>query len=158
MDKANNKLILYELNEVPVKLLNYYTTLKPNSNFNYLINSGKLKPTITNDIGELHPWSTWPTVHRGVNNNIHNIRFINQDLKCAKAWPPIWETISLNNISIGIFGSLQSYPPIINKNVKFFLCFRLADEHKTKCDQLHNSLTQPIYQSTYIFCIYLNYG
>mgnify|MGYP001164136998 FL=1 len=121
MDKANNKLILYELNEVPLKLLNFYTTLKPNSNFNYLINSGKLKPTITNDIGELHPWSTWPTVHRGVNNNIHNIRFINQDLKCAKAWPPIWETISNNKISIGIFGSLQSYPPIINKNVKFFL-------------------------------------
>ena len=84
MDKANNKLILYELNEVPVKLLNFYTTLKPNSNFNYLINSGKLKPTITNDIGELHPWSTWPTVHRGVNNNIHNIRFINQDLKVLK--------------------------------------------------------------------------
>ena len=36
------------------------------------------------DEGELHPWSTWPTVHRGVNNNLHKIRFINQDLKKCK--------------------------------------------------------------------------
>lgn len=121
MDKSNNKLILYELNEVPMKLINLYSKIKPDSNLTSLIKNGKLRPTITHDVGELHPWSTWPTVHRGVNNNIHNIRFINQDLKCAKAWPPIWETISLNDISIGIFGSLQSYPPIINKNVKFYL-------------------------------------
>ena len=35
-------------------------------------------------IGELHPWSTWPTVHRGVTNETHRINFINQDLSCRR--------------------------------------------------------------------------
>ena len=48
----------------------------------------------TEDDGELHPWSTWPTVLRGVNNNIHNIRFINQDLRCSKFYKPIWEILA----------------------------------------------------------------
>ena len=36
--------------------------------------------TITEDIGELHPWSSWPTVHRGVDSSKHKIKFINQNL------------------------------------------------------------------------------
>ena len=121
MKDVGNKLILYELNEVPIKLLKLYSQKKPNSHFAYLIRNKNLIKTNTDDIGELHPWSTWPTIHRGVNNNVHNIYFINQDLSCAKDYPPIWEKLTSIDISIGIFGSLQSYPPFINKNTKFYL-------------------------------------
>ena len=90
-----------------------------------------MKKTITTDEGELHPWSTWPTVHRGVDNTIHQIKFINQDLSEAKPWPPIWEVLLGKNISVGIFGSLQSYPPIYNKLVKFYLPDTFAPNPKS---------------------------
>ena len=115
------KLIVYELNELPRRLIDYYVKLKPNSNFSRLIKKGLILNTKSFDDGELHPWSTWPTVHRGVNNNIHNIRFINQDLEFSKNYPPIWELLLESKKKIGIFGSLQSYPPINNKNVEFYL-------------------------------------
>ena len=118
---SKKKLILYELNEVPLKLLKLYSEIRPKSNISYLLNQGNILKTTTKDKGELHPWSTWPTIHRGVTNEKHKINFINQDLTKAKKWPPIWEILANNNVSIGIFGSLQSYPPFINKNTKFYL-------------------------------------
>ena len=78
------KIILYELNEVPKKLVDFYVNKNPNSALAFISNEGINLDTITMDEGELHPWSTWPTVHRGVNNNLHNIRYINQDLSIAK--------------------------------------------------------------------------
>ena len=115
------KLICYELNEVPLKVLKKYIENFPNSNLSYICKNGIFKKTFTTDDGELHPWSTWPTVHRGVNNKVHQIRFINQNLNGAKKWPPIWEILIQNKKSIGIFGSLQSYPPIKNRYVSFYL-------------------------------------
>ena len=115
------KIILYELNEVPRKLIDFYVKQNPNSTIAYLINNGINLDTITKDEGELHPWSTWPTVHRGVNNNLHKIRFINQDLNIAENYKPVWEFLVENQIDIGIFGSLQSFPPLEGKHVKFYL-------------------------------------
>ena len=116
-----NKLIIYELNELPRRLLEYYVQLKPDSNFSRLKKIGKDLDTYTTDKGELHPWTTWPTFYRGVDNRLHGITSINQFIENEKKYPPIWKVLIKKNISIGIFGSLQSYPPIIEKNVKFYL-------------------------------------
>ena len=78
------KLLLYELNEVPKRILELYVKKYPSSSFATLLKNGVLINTYTFDEEELHPWSTWPTVHRGVTNKLHNIRFINQDLKFWK--------------------------------------------------------------------------
>ena len=121
MNTNKKSLIVYELNEVPKKVLDYYILKRPQSNLAFLIRNGLFKQTYTNDLGELHPWSTWPTVHRGVTNKLHSIKFLNQDKECAKKYPPIWEILEKSGISIGIFGSLQTYPPYKNKNVAFFL-------------------------------------
>ena len=126
MQKINNvskkkKLILYELNEVPIKLINKYIEIKPNSSFQYLLEKGHFTETITHDKGELHPWTTWPTLHRGVNNNYHKIQFINQPLNTSSKFPPVWDILQQNGFKIGVFGSLQSYPPIKSKNVSFYL-------------------------------------
>ena len=69
--KSAQKLIIYELNEVPVKVLKKYINNFPHSNLSYIYKNGIFHKTNTTDDGELHPWSTWPTVHRGVNNKIH---------------------------------------------------------------------------------------
>lgn len=117
-----DKLIIYELNELPQKLLKDYISLKPKSTIAEIYTSGLLKTTETYDSGELHPWSTWPTFYRGVNNDTHNIRFINQDKSIADTiYPNVWELLAKNGIKIGIFGSLQSHPPLITDNVDFYL-------------------------------------
>ncbi len=118
---SDAKLIVYELNEVPKKIIQYYLKYKPNCNLKKIIDTGFFLDTYTLDEGELHPWSTWPTVHRGVSNQFHNIKFINQDLTKSKIYKPIWEFLIDKDISVGIFGSLQSYPPITSNKVKFYL-------------------------------------
>ena len=117
------KLIIYELNEIPERLLMDYISKKPSSSLAYIFKHGLFKQTHTFDIGELHPWSTWPTFYRGVDNSQHGLKFINQDKSFAdQNYPAVWEILSKKNISIGIFGSLQSYPPPqINENIKFYL-------------------------------------
>ena len=117
----SNKLLIYELNEIPKRLLDYYVKLRPSSNLAFIYQKGIKINTLSTDEGELHPWTTWPTFYRGVDNTIHKIRFLNQDKNIAKNYPPAWEILNKNNISIGIFGSLQSYPPIKDKNIKFYL-------------------------------------
>ena len=128
--KEKKSLILYELNEVPLKLIKKYISLKPKSAFAKLLKKGKLINTITYDKGELHPWTTWPTLHRGVNNDKHNIQFINQPLEKSRKYPPLWDILQNNGHKIGIFGSLQSYPPQIKKNVLFYLPDTFAPKPK----------------------------
>lgn len=117
------KLLIYELNEIPQKLLEDYILFKPNSSLSYIYKKGVFKKTVSSDIGELHPWSTWPTFYRGVDNTKHCLKFINQDKTFAdKKFPPVWDLLYRNKVSIGIFGSLQSYPPPKkNKYIKFYL-------------------------------------
>ena len=63
-----NKIVCYELNEVPWRVVDRYLSSRPNSNLAKLIESSSSFTSSTIDSGELHPWSTWPTVHRGVHN------------------------------------------------------------------------------------------
>ena len=121
MKRRKSKIIIYELNEVPKRLINTYIKDYPNSAIAEIIEKGVFLNTFTNDDGELHPWSTWPTVHRGVNNNTHNIRYLNQDLSPSIKYKPIWEILTENGIDAAVFGSLQSYPPPKNKNYRFYL-------------------------------------
>ena len=88
MSSEKKGIILYELNEVPRALIEKYIQLRPKSTIAEILNHSNLFDTFTHDVGELHPWTTWPTIHRGVNNNLHNIQFINQELKINNKYPP----------------------------------------------------------------------
>ena len=54
---------------------------------------------------------------------MHKIQFINQELdkNINLKYPPIWDILQKNKISVGVFGSLQSFPPIKSNCVKFYL-------------------------------------
>ena len=51
-EEDKKSLIIYELNEVPKKIIDYYISIKPNSNLNKLIKSGFYSETTTDDIGK----------------------------------------------------------------------------------------------------------
>ncbi len=104
-------LMVYELNEVPKKLFNFYADTFPKSAFATLRNNSRLFETETADVGALSPWITWPTMHRGVSNIEHEISDLGQDLSKVNAeFPNIFNVLAENNVKVGVFGSLQSYP------------------------------------------------
>ena len=113
------KVFLYELNEVPWKVIDHYIEKRPNCFLKSLLKKSEQYNTHTADTGELHPWSTWPTVHRGVHNEVHGIRYINQDLAHAQKYPPIWEVVCNHGKTAGVIGSLQSYPAYQHPNMLF---------------------------------------
>ncbi|MFT4804504.1 hypothetical protein [uncultured Nonlabens sp.] len=117
------KIIFFELNEVPLKILEYYQSMRPNSWIAQNYNKFKKYETFSENAGHLSPWNTWPTVHRGVSNEKHGISELNQDLTAVnKEHPPIWDILSTNDVTTGVFGSLHSFPlPEEKSNVKFHI-------------------------------------
>lgn len=116
-----SRVLVYEFNEVPWRVIDFYLKKRPGANLNGFLKSASSLTTHTVDSGELHPWSTWPTMHRVVSNDTHGIRYINQDLGCGQGTPPMWELLSEAGKTVGICGSLQSYPPKAHKNVMFHI-------------------------------------
>lgn len=104
---SSTRVIHYELNEVPWRVFDKYVETHPSSALAELGRTGSCLTTVTKDAGELHPWTTWPTVHRGVYNDKHKISFINQELPTK--YPPIWELLADRGVRVGIFGCLQSH-------------------------------------------------
>ncbi len=113
------KLIILEINEIPFKVFDHYIKLNPDSVLSNLLSNSKQYITISTDQGELHPWSTWPTFYRGVDNTKHKIKDIGEDLsKRNLDYPPVWEILARNQVSVGIFSSLHTYP--LPANTKYF--------------------------------------
>jgi len=106
------KLILFELNEVPYAVIDYFCQKYPESHLANTLPSCVQYVTHTEDLGEeLHPWSTWPTLHRGVSNQQHHVKDLGEDLEVIdKEYPPIWKILQAHDVSTGVFASLHSYP------------------------------------------------
>jgi hypothetical protein len=108
---APRKIIVFELNEVPLRVVRYYAERHPRSTFAKLLESASVGETVSPDEGILSPWITWPTVHRGVANHKHHISVLGQDTSDTdKLYPPVWQILADSGRRVGVFGSLQSYP------------------------------------------------
>ena len=106
------KIIFFELNEVPFRIILLFCKLYPESALAKIMARGRKYETFSEDQGHLSPWVTWPTVHRGVTNDKHFISDFGQDLNDQeKQFPPIWNILAQKGIKTGLFGSLHTYPP-----------------------------------------------
>ena len=117
------KIILFELNEVPKKILDYFIQSRPQSWLARTTNSRKYFDTYMPNVGHLSPWNTWPSFHRGVPNDKHFLSDFNQDTTEVDAeFPPIWKVLAQEGATVGVFGSLHSFPVPGNlKNVAFHI-------------------------------------
>jgi len=117
------KVILFELNEVPFKVIHHFCKLYPESNLAKILAKGRKYETFSEDQGHLSPWITWPTVHRGITNEKHLISDFGQDLnEQEREFPSIWNMLAKNGVKVGLFGSLHSYPlPENNGNFSFYV-------------------------------------
>jgi len=104
-------LLLLEVNEVPWRLLDRYVDAPELPNLSAFLRGSHQFTTVAVDTGELSPWVTWPTLHRGMNNERHGVKNLGQDPTTFRG-TPVWEEIRRKGGSIGVFGSMQSWPPI----------------------------------------------
>src|SRR6266850_5721358 len=111
-------ILLLEINEVPWRLLDHYK--RRFAHIEQFLDGAHQFTTLTVDTGELSPWVTWPTFHRGMNNEAHGIKNLGQDPATFRG-KPIWQEIREQGGTIGICGSLQSWPPIEPGEGGFYL-------------------------------------
>ncbi len=116
-------IILFELNEVPFRVIDYYCEKFPQSVLAKFLSKSSQFETLTCDEGHLHPWSTWPTIHRGVTNKQHGIKDFGEDLEQVnKDYPSIWELLQDKEVDTAVCASLHTYPvPRNYKDYKFFI-------------------------------------
>lgn len=117
------KIILFELNEVPFKVIQHFCKLYPESNLAKVFSKGRKYETYAEDGGHLSPWITWPTLHRGVTNDKHLISDFGQNLtEQDKQYPAIWNVLAKKGVKVGLFGSLHTYPlPGSMENFSFYV-------------------------------------
>jgi len=109
---GTRRSILFELNEVPLRVVRHFADRHPNSAFARVLERGSYWTTVTPDQGHLSPWITWPTLHRGVSSAEHKIGALGQDVAAAdRRFPPVWKILADAGRRVGMFGSLHSYPP-----------------------------------------------
>ena len=103
-------VLLLEINEVPWRLLDRFLEHPELPHLRRFFASSETLTTRATDEGELSPWITWPSFHRGIPNTEHGVQFLGQDPATFKG-TAIWEEYRKKGHSIGICGSLQSWPP-----------------------------------------------
>ncbi len=127
------KIILFEINEIPTFILDYYTEKYPQSTLSKVLPQCHQYETYVHDEGHLSPWITWSTLHRGVNNTLHEIADFGQNLDAVnQKYPPIWQILKQNGIKTGVFLSMHSFPPPADfMEYAFYVPDPFAGESKT---------------------------
>lgn len=106
---TQRKLILVELNEVPYRVIDWYTRERPGSTLARILPQCGQYQTLTEDKIALDPWISWPTLHRGVNDETHGILHLGQaDEESDSRFPPVWRLLRARGLEVGVFGSLHS--------------------------------------------------
>ncbi|AGB21354.1 hypothetical protein Mycsm_00927 [Mycobacterium sp. JS623] len=106
---SKHKMILFEVNEIPFRILDDYVAERPRSHLAELLATSKQLSTVCEDQVELDPWISWPTLHRGVIDEEHQILHLGQSLDVAEQhYPPIWRLLSSQGVKVGVMGSLHS--------------------------------------------------
>jgi len=106
---VDRKILLIELNEVPYSVIDSYCRERPQSALAGLLTRCAQYQTVTEDKLTLDPWTSWPTLHRGVNDENHHILHLGQvDEETDRRFPPIWRMLKERGLDVGVFGSLHS--------------------------------------------------
>ena len=127
----NRAVILYELNEVPWSVVDYYVRRRPKSNLAALLDRGQSLTTRHDNSPQLQglqPWRTWPSLHTSTYE--HNSFDLGQDPATFRG-DPIWDVAERAGLSVGLFGPLQSWPARQFANGGFYVPDTFSRDSKT---------------------------
>lgn len=128
-------VVLYELNEVPWRLVDAYVADHPRSTIARLLREGTTWTTVNEDAAHLSPWRTWPTVHRSMYAADHNSFELGQDPATFRG-VDLWEPLDDAGIRVGTFGLLQTWPPRKHRSGGFSVPDTFARDAATEPPEL----------------------
>lgn len=76
---------------------------------------------------EIMPWIIWPSVYTGLSPAEHGIVAFGQDTSSIRG-KCIWDVLDQKGLSVGVLGSLLSYPPRNGGHAAFYVPENLADD------------------------------
>ncbi|MBE9047132.1 hypothetical protein IQ255_22485 [Pleurocapsales cyanobacterium LEGE 10410] len=131
----NCKAVVIEINEVPLKVLEHYQKLHPNSNIARLLRESLILKTEAKDVAEdfLYPSQTWGSLNTGVAYEQHKIHWYN-DPK-PEQYPLYWKIVADSGLNVGSINTLHSSPAdsyINQSNYKFVIPDCFANNNLTK--------------------------
>lgn len=121
---SQRSIIVLEANEIPFKVFDYFCDRRPGSSLARLIPRSRKYRTHSEDRARfIMPWTTWPSFHRGVNDEMHQIfEFGHWEIESDAKYPPVWSILAHNGIRTGVFSSMQSAPlPANSKDYAFYV-------------------------------------
>ena len=129
------KVLLVELNEVTWNLIDPLIEQGKLPTFARLKREGTWGAPLSVDLPpQMDPWITWTTVYTGRPQADHNVFFLQQPPETIRA-RRIWEICHEQGLSVGVYGSLCSWPP---QDVKgFYVPDTFAPDTSTSPEQLN---------------------
>ena len=111
MQEARRKVLLIELNEITWSLIDPLIEQGKLPTFARLRREGAWGSPVSVDLPpQLDPWITWTTVYTGRPQAAHNVYFLQQPPETIRA-RRIWEIADEAGLSVGVYGSLCTWPP-----------------------------------------------
>ncbi len=105
------KVILVELNEITWRLLDPLLRESALPTFADLIRRGARGTPVAPEVPpDLDPWVSWTTVYTGRPPEEHGVKFLEQPPETVLG-PKIWDLAADAGKSVGVFGSIMSWPP-----------------------------------------------
>ena len=103
------KVLLLEMNELTWTILDPLLQQGKLPNFQRMVQEGvRSAPEAIERPPFLDPWISWVTLHTGVDRTVHGAAILGQDEIHAKR---TWDYAVDAGKTIGVFGSISSYPP-----------------------------------------------
>lgn len=107
----NRKVLLLEINEITWDLIDPFIAQGKLPNFKRLKQEGAWGTPLSVDRPpQLDPWITWTTIYTGQPQSEHNVFFLQQPPETIKA-RRLWERCADHGLTVGVYGSLCSWPP-----------------------------------------------
>jgi hypothetical protein len=103
------RVLLFELNEVSWRVLRPLLDRGRLPNLQRMIEEGTTGTTLCRD-RRLDPCVAWPTLHTGTGEEVHGIEFLGQHPNTFGA-SQLWDVALAAGRTVGVFGSLLSWPP-----------------------------------------------
>lgn len=103
------RLIVFEINEIPLSILEWYAARKPRSTIAKVLATDAVGQTVASDEGvkELYPSQTWASLATGVPYDKHGVYWYG-DPKPAE-YPLYWQAAAARR-RVGLVGTLHSSP------------------------------------------------
>ena len=128
---ARPRMIVLELNEADRHFLDRYASSLPM--FERMRREGALVTTRVpgfvpgegRDWRAITPWIIWPTLYTGMLPEAHGVVAFGQDTSALQG-RCVWDVLDAEGLSVGVMGSLLSWPP--RGRPAFYVPERLADD------------------------------